>query len=805
MTIKRALLLLLFFYSGIIPPFFSLAEESHTTPAWKTPAVNGLDRLPARATLDSFPDETSAQSAPRETSPWFRSLCGDWKFAWVDRPAKAIAQFQETDFDDSTWDTLPVPSNWEMHGFGTPIYTNITYPFPAKPPHIPTDNNPVGHYRRTFTVPAEWKEMRVILHFGGVSSAYYVWVNGKQVGYSEDSRLPAEFDITNAIRPGENTVAVKVYRWCDGSYLEDQDHWRMSGIHREVLLLARPSVHISDLAVRTRPAQRSKVSAATAVALPDSAEPWVIEINPKLRNPKQQAIAGWQLEAQLYDAQGKEVLAEPMRLPATKIMYPWNPPRDNVAFAKLEAQVNNPNLWSAENPHLYMLTLALKNAEGKVVEATRTKVGFRTVGIADSQLWVNGRSIKLKGVNRHDHSPTGGKMVTRYEMLQDVLMMKRFNFNAVRTSHYPNDPYFLDLCDKYGLYVVGEANLETHEIGGRLSNDPEWTNSFVERATRMVQRDRNHPSIIIWSLGNEAGSGPNHAAMAGWIHDRDATRPIHYEGAQGDLNSPKHVRLEGDEKKYDWEIHIDGNPTDPPYVDMMSRMYPRAAQLKRMARDPGNGDRPIILCEYCHSMGNSTGNIKEYWEVIRSEPRLIGGFIWDWLDQGLDKKTPDGRTFWAYGGDYGDKPNDSNFCFNGIVAPDRTPQPALWECKKVQQPVDVVAVDLKTLKLAVVNRNDFADLSRYVGKWRLLADGKPVTKGLLPNLQTAPQLQEEIKLKIPKPKPLTAKEYLLDIRFALREKSPWAEAGHEVAFNQFCCPGKVNSLRPTPTTPQPSQ
>lgn len=760
-------------------------SSSKIVPAWQSPTVNGLNRLPARATFDTFADEESAREAEREDSSWFQSLNGRWKFAWADRPDHAISDFQSANYDASSWDSIPVPSNWEMHGYGVPIYLNIPYPFPADPPHVPAEDNPVGHYRRSFAIPDNWDGMRVILHFGGVSSAYYVWVNGVQVGYSEDSRLPAEFDITAAMKPGENSVAVKVFRWSDGSYLEDQDHWRLSGIHREVFLQAKPPVHIADLGIRTKPASTARVPAATEQALPGASEPWVLELNPQLHDAAQQGADDWLLEAMLYSAEGERVLAEPMRLSAGAVLNPSHPPRDRLRFAKLKAEVVNPRLWSAESPYLYTLTLTLKNAEGATIEAVRSKVGFRTVGIADSQLWVNGRSIKLRGVNRHDQSSTGGRTVTRAEMLQDVLMMKRFNFNAVRTSHYPNDPYFLDLCDRYGLYVVDEANLETHAIGGQLSNDLQWSNSFMERATRMVQRDRNHPSIIIWSLGNESGSGPNHAAMAGWMHEFDPTRPLHYEGAQGDLESPLHAALEGSE--YDWEVHIDGNPTDPPYVDMMSRMYPRAAQLERMARDARNGSRPIIMCEYAYSTGNATGNLQEYWDVIRAEPRLIGGFIWDWIDKGLNKQDENGQTYWAYGGDYGE-PHDGIFCFNGLLAPDRTAKPALWECKKVQQPIEVIAIDLEAMKFKLVNRNAFTDLQRYKGKWRLLADGVPVAEGNMPNLRTPPQTNEDIRLSLSRPDKLLGREYYLDIRFYLREDYGWAEAGHEVAFNQFKLP-----------------
>ena len=721
---------------------------------WQDPQVFQSHRLPPRTTFDSFASEAAALAKERESSAWFRSLCGQWKFHWVDRPAKASQDFYRPDFPDRDWATIDVPSNWEMRGYGIPIYTNIRYPFPVDPPRVPQDNNPVGLYRRTFDVPSDWQGLRILLHFGGVSSAFRVWVNGREVGYGQDSRLPSEFDLTDYVRTGRNQLAVKVIRWCDGSYLEDQDHWRMSGIHREVLLLAQPSVGIANVAVRTVPTEQTK----------GEGDQWVLQVRPALRSAPAKSIQGWTLEGRLYDQAGKPVPGKPMRVPAAKIVSERYPQRDNVPFPLMQTSVDRPSLWSAEQPNLYTLVLALKDGQGKVVEATRVRVGFRTVEVRDGQLLVNGRSVKLCGVNRHDHNQRNGKTVSRADMLQDVLLMKRFNFNAVRTSHYPNDPFFLDLCDQHGLYVIDEADLETHGVGGLLSNDPAWAASFLSRAIRMVERDRNHPSVIMWSLGNESGMGPNHAAMAGWIKDRDPTRLLHYEGAQD-------------------------KPTDPPYVDMLSRMYPTVKDLQAMLQ-ANNGPRPILMCEYAHAMGNSVGNLEEYWALIRQQPRLIGGFVWDWIDQGLIKKTADGREYWAYGGDFGDEPNDGNFCINGVIAPDRSAKPALWQCKKVFQPIQVEAVDLAALRFAVVNRQDFTDLSGFEGQWLLLADGKPVDQGKLPRLRTAPQAKEQIQLDVDRPTVDPGVEYGLQIRFRLASDRSWASAGHEVAWNEFALPWK---------------
>jgi beta-galactosidase len=766
---KRRVVCLMAFVIGGLPAVV-------TAQNYQTPQVNSVNRLPAHATFFSFGDHDSALTKEREQSPWFRSLDGKWKFAWAPKPAAAIKGFFQSDFDASAWDEIPVPSNWEMHGYGTPIYTNMTYPFPANPPWIGREDNPVGMYRRSFDIPESWNGKQVVLHFGGVSSAYFVYVNGRKVGYSEDSRLPAEFEISKFIKPGKNSLAVKVFRWCDGSYLEDQDHWRMSGIHREVLLLARPQEGFEDFAVRTQPTAGN--------------DEWELQVRPRLRRTeKQNNLAGWHVEAQLYDADDKPVLAKPMRLAANRILNEQYPQRDNVPFAMMKAKVKQPMLWSAEHPNLYRLVLSLRNKNNKVVEATRTQVGFRSIKLLDGQLLVNGKSVKLMGTNRHDHSPTGGKTLTRDEMLQDVLLMKRFNFNAVRTSHYPNDPHFYDLCDQYGLYVMDEANLETHGVRGLLANQPEWSGSFLERAVRMALRDRNHPSIIMWSLGNEAGTGPNHAAMAEWLRDLDPTRPIHYEGAQGDPTSPEY--------KNGGRGGNLGNPTDRPYVDVVSRMYPQASELANLAKQDQSG-RPIVLCEYAHAMGNSTGNLKEYWDLIRSERRLIGGFIWDWIDQGVLKKTEDGREFFAYGGDFGDQPNDLNFCLNGTITADRKPKPAMWECKKVFQPIEVQAKDLEQFSFAVLNRFNFTNLSKLKGKWMLLANGEVKATGDLTSMSVAPDHKMDFVL------PATSltqalkanSEFVIRFEFQYVNKPTWGVAEDVVAWDEFVLPSDKTVVEP---------
>jgi len=643
------------------------------------------------------------------------------------------------------------------------MYTNIQYPFsPVDPPFVPTEDNPVGTYQRTVEVPRSWDEKRLILHFGGVSSVFYVWVNGQTVGYSEDSRLPAEFDVSSVVDSGaENTITVQVLRWSDGSYLEDIDHWRLSGLHREVYLEARPQAHIADVAVRT--------------ALDSAYEDATLKIRPELANRVGGKLEDWTVQAQLFTPNEEPALDEPLSVSAQKISQERYPQRGNVDFALMDAEVEDPLKWTAETPNLYRLVLSLRSPSGEIVEATRTEVGFREVEIKDGQFMVNGTAVHLRGVNRHDHDQHDGKVVSRADMVEEIKRMKRFNINAARSSHYPNDPTWYRLANKYGLYVIDEANLEVHALGGRLSNDPTWATSFLERAIRMVERDKNHPSIVMWSLGNEAGTGPNHASMAEWIHYHDPTRPVHYEGAQDFVTE-------------------DGMKTDPPYVDVMSRMYATPSQLDDLARNDPSG-RPVMLCEYAHSMGNSTGNLQEYWNVVRSQPRIFGAFIWDWIDQGLVKTAPDGEEYWAYGGDFGDHPNDGNFNINGVVFPDRSPQPALWEVKKVYQPVGFETVGTREGRIEVTNRSHFTNLSAYDVTWALLKDGTAIQEGTL-SPDVAAGATDTLTVPFKKPSLKAGAEYHLEVKVRLTEGTRWAEAGHVLAWTQAKVPFDVPAPEP---------
>ncbi len=626
------------------------------------------------------------------------------------------------------------------------MYCNVQYPFPPdNMPEVPKDNNPVGSYRTTFTVPAAWAGKQVFIVFDGVDSAFYLWVNGQYVGYSQDSRLPAEFNLTPYLRPGENTLAARVYRWSDGSYLEDQDFWRLSGIYRDVYLFAAPPIHIRDFWAVTE--------------LDADYRDAILNVRADIANYAAVNTEGYTLEAELLDANRLRVANYELRITNHE---------SRITFAM---PVANPLKWSAEHPNLYTLLLTLKDPAGNVLEVERCNVGFRKVEIKDGKILINGAAVYFYGVNRHEHDPDTGHAVSVASMIQDILLMKRFNINAVRTCHYPDDPRWYDLCDEYGLYLIDEANLETHGVWDEPTRDPMWRTAFVERGSRMVERDKNHPSVVIWSLGNESGHGPNHAAMADWIHANDPTRPVFYDSAEHE-----------------------------PYIDIVSKMYPSLERLTELAERPGE-TRPFIMAEYGHAMGNSPGNLKEYWDIIDKYPRLRGGFIWDWVDQGLRRTAPPsvppdggderGGEWFAYGGDFGDSPHDGSFCINGLVFPDRTIHPSLWEVKKVYEPVRVEAVDLLAGKIDVINRYHFSDLSHLNIAWTLQRDGQAIQQGQLPRLSTPPGGRERVTVPFAPPSvppsggETGGAEYHLTLSFTLAEATRWAEAGHEVAWAQF--------------------
>jgi beta-galactosidase len=760
----------------------------YDTEPWENPLVSGINREPSRATAYSFSSVNDALKGDRTKSRMI-SLNGQWDFSFAIKPDDAPQDFYKSRV--SGWNKIEVPSNWEMKGYDKPIYKSAVYPFrPVNPPHVPRDYNGVGCYQRTFTIPSDWKNMNITLHFGGVSSAYKVWINGKFLGYAEDSFLPSEFNITPYLQDGENVLSVWVIRWSDGSFLEDQDQWRLSGIHREVMLLAEPKLRIADFFCQTK--------------LDEDYKGALLSIRPRFDNFTGKNVPGYVVKAQLYDKKGKTVFEKPLERSVESIINEVYPRLDNVKFGLLEAKVNNPDKWSDEEPNLYTLVLSLEDSAGNLLEAKTCNVGFRSIEFAkdNSKLLINGKVTYLYGVNRPDHHPAKGKALSREDILQDVKTIKQFNFNCIRASHYPMDPYLYDLCDEYGILVIDEANLETHGLGGKLSNDPMWTGAYLERSSRMVMRDKNHPSIIIWSLGNEAGRGPNHAAMAAWIHDFDITRPVHYEPAMGnprlegyiDPSDPRYLKPND-------HSHRLQNPQDEPWIDIVSRMYPGIYTPKLLAEQNNGDHRPIFFVEYSHAMGNSNGNMKEFWDEFRSTPRVIGGAIWEFKDQGLYKKDSLGRTYVAYGGDFGEKYFD-NFTIKGVVASDGRPKAAMYECKRVFQGAQTELVDASKGLIRITNRHAVKSLGDYDVNLIVREDGNIVTNKKLPPINLAAWKDTVINISSYLPKFKNGSEYLADIHFSLAENTPWAQKGFEVASNQFALTGLAREKIPYKNTAQ---
>ncbi len=734
-----------------------------STRTWAHPETVQLGRLPARASLTPFPDAESARAYMPEASPWRLSLNGDWRFSLAARPQVIPEDFARADFDDAGWASLPVPSNWTMHGYDRPHYTNVQMPFDLSPPNVP-DENPTGLYRTRFALPPGWDGRRVVLHVGAAESVLYVWLNGRAVGMGKDSRLPQEFDLTPFLAAdGENRLCCAVVKWSDASFVEDQDQWWMGGIFRDVFLYATGRTFIADIFAR--------------------AEPDAAFVNGRLTVTTKLGFSGapqngWSVETQLYDAAGKAVLAAPLTDGIRADNRTHNPYRGPLSRVVQTADVTAPRLWSSETPVLYTVVVSLISPEGEVVEATSARVGFRRVELGDRELLINGRPVMIAGMNRHEHDPLRGKAITRESMIADIRLMKQFNVNAVRASHYPNAEAWYDLCDEYGLYVIDEANLEAHAFLHDLCRDPRYAAQFVERAARMVERDKNHPCVAAWSLGNESGYGPNHDAMAGAIRGLDPSRPLHYEGAT-----------------WAWDETYTPIPhgllTDPASrsgkraSDLICPMYPPIEAMVRWAEADDPADRrPMILCEYSHAMGNSNGSLGDYWDAFRAHHGLQGGFIWEWCDHGLTKHTEDGRAYVAYGGDFGDTPNDLNFCCDGIVGADRVPHPALWEFKVLAQPVAIGWRDAEAGQIEILNRRDFTTLADLTGRWTLEIDGQSVGEGRLPPLATPPGGSETVTLALPRATLCADQQAFLILRFTLSQDTAYAAAGHEVAWAQ---------------------
>lgn len=727
-----------------------LHAQSQVKNDWENPQVFSIGALEPSALIIPFDAEDVVLKKDVSKSPYYQSLNGFWKFHWSRNILKRPVDFYRNDFDTSTWDLIKVPSDWQMQGYGVPIYVNVNYPFKADPPNIPTEYNPVGSYKRKFNIPENWTNREVILHFGGVNSAFYIWVNGQKVGYSQDSKTAVEFDITNYVVEGENDVAVEVYRWSDGSYLESQDMWRLSGIERDVFLYAKPKVHINDYFVKS--------------TLDKNYKNGILEVDVELQNNLEQNES-YVLDIHLYDTKRGNSLYS-----ASKAVNF----SDETTHLKFNEIIKKPKKWSAEQPNLYKLSLVLKNESGETVEATSTRVGFRTSEVKDGQFLINGEYVLIKGVNRHEHHPKNGHVVSEEDMMEDIKLMKQFNINAVRSSHYPNHPRWYELCDEYGLYVVDEVNIEAHglqtkwegDYGYRFntytSNASEWKDAHINRTQRMLEQNKNHPSIVIWSLGNEAGFGENFKTTYQLLKELDDSRPVQYEQAWLD-----------------------------PYTDIVAPMYHKVSDLEKFVEL--NDGRPLIMCEYSHGMGNSNGNLVDYWEIIKKHKALQGGFIWDWVDQGLEKTTLDGNKFWAYGGNFGpaDVPSDGDFCLNGLVFPDRTPKPSLWEVKKVYQSIGFEALDVASGKFKINNEYNFTSLDEFDFYWNLTAEGNSIANGKVlfdKNIQpgksfifSLPNFKSYLKNN-------SSTEFLVTIKAQQKNTRGLIPSGHILASEQFIIP-----------------
>jgi beta-galactosidase len=708
-------------------------------PHWNNIEVIRENVEAPRAHFEPFPDRASALARHGAENTWRLSLDGPWKFQYSESPSTRPVGFHEPGYDVSTWATIPVPSNWERHGFGYPIYVNVPYPFEIDEPNVPQEDNPVGAYRRDFEMPADWLGRDVFINLGAVSSAFYLWINGQYVGYSEGSKTPSEFNITEVVRSGRNTVAVEVYRWSTGSYLEDQDFWSLSGIQRSVSVYARPQQRVRDYFVQA--------------SLDDDYRNGVFGIEIELTNTGRESK---DLEIGVEVLDGEDAV---IRKETTLELEP------GASTVRFSGDIPKVRRWSAEMPELYTLLLEIRPAGGAASEVIAQSIGFRTAEIRSGRFLINGQLVKLKGVNLHEHHDETGHVIDEQTMLTDISLMKGANMNAVRNSHYPQPERWYELTSRFGLYVVDEANIESHGYGydhdKTLGNKPHWMEHHLDRTRRMLERSKNFPSVVIWSLGNEAGDGVNLGATYDWIKSRDTSRPVQYE-TEGD------IALVGAR-----------------HSDFHSSMYWRHWDLEQYAQT--HNDRPFVLIEYAHSMGNSTGNLKEYWDVINAHDILAGGFIWDWVDQGLRETDEDGVPYWTYGGDYGpvDVPSSGNFCANGIVFSDRSIQPAYWEVKHAYQEVRFELLNADSGELRLFNDHDFRDLGGTMLHWSLLADGHARLKGKIETPPIPPRGSATLNLwPIPPMLPRGVERHL-SLELVDTEERGLLAAGHIMATDQF--------------------
>ena len=709
-------------------------------PEWENPEIFEINREEPRATFYSFKSSQKAiENSDWKNSDYYKSLNGDWHFFYSENIKSRPKKFYKQNYDYSSWELIEVPSNWELKGYGTPFYTNIKYMFPANPPFIPHDSNNNGSFIKFFDVPKDWMNKDIYLHFGGVSGAMYVWLNGELVGYNEGSKTPSEFNITNYLINGKNKLSVQILRWSDASYMEDQDFWRLSGIERSVYLRSENKVSIVDLSVKTD--------------LVNNFEDGDFSLELDVKN-KDSKICTREIEITLFE-ENNEIHKDQKTISL-------NPGSNIINFKKI---IRKAKSWSAEKPYLYDLLVELK---GDPIQATKIKIGFRNIKIEKNQLFVNGKPIIIKGVNLHDHDQTTGHVVSEDLLIKDLEIMKKNNINSIRCSHYPKNPFFYRMCDKYGFYVVDEANIETHGMGTTnqgLEFRPDlqkvhpaylknWEKMHLDRTVRMYERDKNYPSIIIWSLGNEAGNGINMFKTYEWLKNKDSSRPVQYEGATKFSNT-----------------------------DIQAPMYHKIEMLKKYAET--NPSRPLILCEYAHAMGNSVGNLQDYWDVIESYDVLQGGFIWDWVDQGILTKNENGENFWAYGGDLGGEnfQNDKNFCNNGLVNPDRTAHPSLEEVKKVYQSIKFDFDYLKSKTLKISNKYDFINLNEFFYEWEILKNGEKIIDGYIGEFDLEPQSTKSIELDIPN---IEGKnEYFLNIYAKKKNSDALIPKNHIAAYDQF--------------------
>ncbi len=730
----------------------NIMQSQTLDPVIENPSVVEINKLPARASFFPYNSVQLAVENDISKASNYLLLNGIWKFNWVSNSKERPQDFYKNNYDTSSWETIKVPSNWEVEGYGIPIYVNASYPFQKgslAPPDIPDGYNPVGSYKRNFTVPADWNGQEIFIHLGAVKSAFYIWVNGEKVGYSQGSKLPAEFNLTNFVKPGENTIALEVYRWSDGSYLECQDFWRISGIERDVYLYARPKVYVNDYFAKA--------------GLKDNYKTGDFNLDIEVSNV-------------LSKVQKGSVTIE-IKNEATTIFTAnktFQIPSNLSNTINFETTVPNVEKWTAETPNLYQLTIQLKDKKGGVKEVISRKIGFRTSEVKNGRFLLNGETILFKGVNRHEHSPINGHIVSKEEMLKDIEIFKQNNINAVRTSHYPNDTYWYELCDKYGIYVIDEANIESHGMGYNLTrtlaNNPDWLKAHLERTERMIQRDKNHPSIIIWSLGNEAGNGYNFYEAYLLAKKMDKTRPTQYERAGLEWNS-----------------------------DLYVPMYASPEYIENYANNP-DWNKSLIQCEYAHAMGNSMGGFKEYWDLFEKYEKLQGGFIWDFVDQGI-KTIKNGKEIFAYGGDFGPEgtPSDNNFLNNGLVQPDRKLNPHMYEVKHIQQNIKFYEDNLSEKKIAIKNWYFFRDLDNYNFSWEVLKDGNIIENGTL----DVPTIGAQETKVVPVPFKTVMEptsEYFLNVKAVLKTDEPFLAKGYELAYEQFKLSGSFKFEIPKANT-----